>query len=131
VIGCAFCGHAPAAPLDGRLTQAVAALFPTDLRHIFWTQHTVKHPTENRSIVRWYGIDPAATPPVVIRTGTIGDQPEFGGTYVYNAACGSPISTPARRTPSSTPTIGGPGSLWRSPDPPAIAAAVQCSNTAR
>ena len=54
--------------LDARHTQAVQAINSDRINtHSFWVQHTIKHASENRSVVRWYEIkscsdrpDPAA-----------------------------------------------------------------------
>jgi hypothetical protein len=45
--------------LDARLTNATMAYKLKYEDDIFYTQHTVRHPTENRSVVRWYEISPA------------------------------------------------------------------------
>jgi hypothetical protein len=43
--------------LDGRLTQAVAAVDPSRRKVVVWTQHAIRGGAG--SIVRWYEIDPA------------------------------------------------------------------------
>jgi hypothetical protein len=70
--------------LDARLTNATMA---HNLRYdddIFYTQHTVRHPTENRSVVRWFEISPADL--FVRRTGTVGEKPSQAGKYFFNGA---------------------------------------------
>jgi hypothetical protein len=70
--------------LDARLTNATMAYKLKYEDDIFYTQHTVRHPTENRSIVRWYEISPGDL--FVRRTGTIGEEPSQAGKYFFNAA---------------------------------------------
>jgi hypothetical protein len=83
---------------DARPTQAVQASNP-DRSGIesFWTQHTVKHPSEPRSIVRWYEIDPARVTPVLLRSGAIGSS----GNFFYNASI-----SPDRRKDGATVQFG-------------------------
>ena len=86
--------------LDGRPTQAVQAINPDRTRiHSFWVQHTVKHATQNRSVVRWYEIDPAPAAPVLLRTGVIGNASP--NTFVFNAAI-----SPDRRKLGTTAQFG-------------------------
>jgi hypothetical protein len=85
--------------LDARPTQAVQAFNPDRGVHSFWTQHTVKHPTENRSIIRWYEINPAPATPTLLRpVQTLGSQ---SGTWYFNAAI-----SPDRRIHGSTAAFG-------------------------
>jgi hypothetical protein len=83
---------------DARPTQAVQAINP-DRSGIqsFWTQHTVKHPSEPRSVVRWYEIDPAPATPVLLRTGSIGSS----GNFFFNASI-----SPDRRKDNATVQFG-------------------------
>ena len=83
---------------DARNTQAVLARNPDrNNAFSFWTQHTVKE--GNRSVVRWYEIDPLAATPVVRRTGTIGLSTP--SVFFYNAAI-----SPDRRVQGTTRTFG-------------------------
>ena len=87
---------------DTRPTQAVQAVNP-DRSGIqsFWTQQTVKHPSEPRSIVRWYEVDPAASPPALLRSGSIGAGGGNSGNFFYNASI-----SPDRRKDGSTVQFG-------------------------
>jgi len=87
---------------DARVTQAVQAVNPDRSgMQSFWMQHTVKHPTDPRSIVRWYEVNPAATPPVLLRSSTIGAGSAHAGTFFYNAAI-----SPDRRKDGKTARFG-------------------------
>jgi hypothetical protein len=75
---------------DARNTQAVQAINPDrGTVQSFYTQHTIRHGRQARSIVRWYEIDPGPAIPVLLRTGTIG----AAGDFYFNAA----ISTDRRK----------------------------------
>jgi len=89
--------------LDARLGQAVQARNPRRPAGVFsfWTQHTVQHPSENRSIIRWYEIDPAPVTPVVLSTGTVGEQAGSVGTFYFNGAI-----SPDRRKDGATKQFG-------------------------
>jgi hypothetical protein len=66
---------------DGRLTQAVSAVDPSNPGHVgIWTQHAVSV-IGNNDVVRWYEIDPAA-PSSPFRSGKIANRRLF----IYNAA---------------------------------------------
>lgn len=92
--------------LDGRLTQAVQAINPlrgtgTNV-HSFWVQHTVKHTIDDRSVVRWYEINPRPETPIVLRRGEIGtDSPN---DFFFNAAI-----SPDRQSPDGRPANGKHG----------------------
>jgi hypothetical protein len=90
--------------LDARLGQAVQARNPDRPAGIFsfWTQHTISHPSQNRSVVRWYEIDPAPAVPVVLRTDAIGLDPALDGTYFFNGAI-----SPDRVVDGDTKKFGG------------------------
>jgi hypothetical protein len=68
--------------LDARPTQAVQAFNPTRGVHSFYVQHTVRHPSQALSIVRWYEIDSAPASPVILRSGQIAGSNKF----FFNAA---------------------------------------------
>ncbi|HET7679148.1 MAG TPA: hypothetical protein VFK79_03320 [Xanthobacteraceae bacterium] len=69
--------------LDTRHTQAVQAINPNrGSVHSFYVQHTVRHASQNRSIVRWYEINPAGSP-VLLRRGEIGAGND---NFYFNAA---------------------------------------------
>jgi hypothetical protein len=87
--------------LDARLTNATMAHKLKYEDDIFYTQHTVRHPTENRSIVRWYEIDPVLNPPVIRRTGTIGEEASHAGRFFFNAAI-----APDRQVDGATKRFG-------------------------
>jgi hypothetical protein len=89
--------------LDARLGQAVQARNPRrkGSAKSFWTQHTVHHPSESRSIIRWYEIDPEPTVPVVLRTGSVGEQAGSTGTFYFNGAI-----SPDRRVDGATKEFG-------------------------
>ena len=63
--------------LDGRLTNAVSGLDPSNSTTAIWTQHTVAS-GGGRSEVRWYELGAATN----LRSGTISD----GSLYTFNAA---------------------------------------------
>lgn len=87
---------------DTRPTQAVQAVNPDRAGiHSFWTQHTVKHPNEPRSIVRWYEINPAPATPVLLRSGAIGSGSANSGNFFYNASV-----SPDRRKDGATVQFG-------------------------
>jgi hypothetical protein len=87
---------------DARPTQAVQAINPDRSGiHSFWMQHTVKHPSEPRSIVRWYEIDPAPATPVLLRSGAIGIGSANSGNFFYNASI-----SPDRRKDRATVQFG-------------------------
>ncbi len=66
---------------DGRLTQAVSAVDPSNAGHVgIWTQHTVSVRGAS-TVVRWYEIDPS-TPSSPVRAGKIANRRLFA----YNAA---------------------------------------------
>jgi hypothetical protein len=92
--------------LDARPTQAVQAINPARAGnvHSFWTQHTVKHPDEDRSVVRWYEINPAGTP-TLLRNGEIGGGNENAGRFFFNAAI-SPDRRVDRRNGSTIAQFG-------------------------
>jgi hypothetical protein len=71
---------------DARLGQAVQAHNPQRTTGIssLWTQHTISHPSQPRSVVRWYEIDPFS--PTVMRSGLIGGTDDLGGNFYFNAA---------------------------------------------
>jgi hypothetical protein len=86
--------------LDSRPTQAVQAINPDKSNiHSFWVQHTIKHATQNRSIVRWYEINPAPAAPVLLRSGEIGNTSP--NTFFFNAAI-----SPDRRKLGATVQFG-------------------------
>jgi hypothetical protein len=91
--------------LDARLGQAVQARNPRRKGPPFftslWTQHTVRHTSESRSIIRWYEINPESTTPVVLRTGTVGEQAGSAGTFYFNGAI-----SPDRRVHGATKEFG-------------------------
>jgi hypothetical protein len=69
---------------DGRLTQAVSAVDPSNAGHVgIWTQHTVSV-SGAPTVVRWYEIDPSApsAPSSPVRAGKIANRRLFA----YNAA---------------------------------------------
>jgi hypothetical protein len=87
---------------DARPTQAVQAINPDRSGiHSFWMQLTVKHPSEPRSIVRWYEIDPAPAMPVLLRSGAIGIGSANSGNFFYNASI-----SPDRRKDRGTVQFG-------------------------
>ena len=69
---------------DARPSPAVQAINPARGTNSFWFTQTVKHPTEARSVVRWYEVDPAPLAPVLLRTGVIGNNAP--DTFFFNAA---------------------------------------------
>jgi len=84
--------------LDARPTQAVQAINPDrGSTQSFWVQHTVRHPTAARSVVRWYEVNPVPAAPVLLRSGSIGD----GVSNFYNAAI-----SPDRRRDGATLRFG-------------------------
>jgi hypothetical protein len=84
--------------LDARHTQAVQAINPNrGAVHSFYVQHTVRHASQNRSVVRWYEINPAGAP-VLLRRGEIGAG---NGNFFFNAAI-----SPDRRKDGSTLLFG-------------------------
>jgi hypothetical protein len=69
--------------LDARPTQAVQAINPDrGNTHSFYVQHTTGHRSDNRSVIRWYEINPAPQNPVLLRRGEIGARRDF----FFNAA---------------------------------------------
>jgi hypothetical protein len=75
---------------DARMTQAVQSVNPDrGTTQSFWTQHTVRHPTEARSIVRWYEINPSPATPVLLRTGVVGNRSVDAGIFFFNASISS------------------------------------------
>jgi hypothetical protein len=65
--------------LDGRLTQAVAAVDPANgSKFAIWTQHTIKGGAG--SMVRWYEIDPVGA--VLLQNGSV----QHASLYYFNAA---------------------------------------------
>lgn len=73
--------------LDARLTNAVQARNPDRAGKVYsiWTQHTVGH-VGPRSVVRWYEINPTPAVPAILRSGSIGSEPAFAGTFFFNGA---------------------------------------------
>jgi hypothetical protein len=71
--------------LDARPTQANMARNPdrANLYSLF-TQHTILGASAASSFVRWYEINPFPTPPVVLRSGNIGQNTP--NTFFYNGA---------------------------------------------
>jgi hypothetical protein len=84
--------------LDARHTQAVQAINPDrGTVHSFYVQHTVRHASQNRSVVRWYEINPAGSP-VLLRSGEISAG---NGNFYFNAAI-----SPDRRKDGATVQFG-------------------------
>jgi hypothetical protein len=71
--------------LDARPTQAVQGVNPDRGTFSFWTQHTIKHPTQNVAAVRWYEINPAPAVPVILRTANV----QSNTAHLFNAAISS------------------------------------------
>ena len=71
--------------LDGRFMNAQMAKNPDRAaNYSLWTSHTIRHPTEARSVVRWYELNPASAAPTVMRTGTMGLNGT--GVFYFNSA---------------------------------------------
>lgn len=107
---------------DASPTQAVQAINPRrGAVRSFFTQHTTRHPTQNRSEVRWYEINPAPVNPVLLRSGRInvgnnifyfnaaispdrqrnGNTNRFGESFVINFNSSSSLLNPNIRAASS------------------------------
>jgi hypothetical protein len=84
---------------DARPSPAVQAINPARGTHSFWFTQTVKHATEERSVVRWYEVDPGPLAPVLLRTGVIGNS--ASDTFFFNAAI-----SPDRRKDGATAQFG-------------------------
>lgn len=84
--------------LDARPTQAVVAVNPQRGTLSFWLQHTIRHASQSRAIVRWYEVDPVG--PTLLRQGEIGNS-SASGTNIFNAAI-----SPDRRLTSSKKQFG-------------------------
>jgi hypothetical protein len=87
--------------LDARPTQAILAINPDRgaSAYSFWTQHTIRHATQNRAVVRWYEINPVPGVPTLLRSGEIGNATP--NTFFFNAAI-----SPDRRVETSTRQFG-------------------------
>jgi hypothetical protein len=85
---------------DARPTQAVQAANPRRSNiQSFYVQHTVRNPTKNQSVVRWYEINPAPLVPAILSSGEIGTT--NNRDYFYNAAI-----SPDRRKDGATAQYG-------------------------
>jgi hypothetical protein len=85
---------------DGRNTQAVMAKNPDRANaYSLFTQHTIRGASANSSFVRWYEINPFATPPTVLRTGNVGQNTP--NVFFYNGAI-----SPDRRAQGATRQFG-------------------------
>jgi hypothetical protein len=80
-------------------SPAVQAINPARGTNSFWFTQTVKHATEDGSVVRWYEVDPSPTTPVLLRSGVIGNNSP--NKSFFNASI-----SPDRRKDGATAQFG-------------------------